>query len=632
MKMQLPKYIKTIFYNPQIIYMNTYNRCYWIAVLLGFFAISSFAQRDYWHQTADYKMDIDFDVKKHRYSGKQNVWYTNHSPDTLHRVFYHLYLNAFQPNSMMDKKSRTIKDPDSRVKDRIFFLTDDEIGYLKVKKLFLDGVPCTYSENETILVVDLPKPIIPGQSVNLDLEFEAQVPLQIRRTGRHNEEGVEYSMAQWYPKLCQYDYLGWHANPYIGREFYGHWGDFEVNISIDSRYILAGSGVLTNAEEIGYGYSDYEPKKRAKKQTWNFKAERVHDFVWAADPKYVHETYTAHDGTIFRMFYIPGEKTTENWKLLPGIMDEALRFMNGRYGKYPYPVYSFIQGGDGGMEYPMATLITGHRPLISLVGVSIHEFMHSWYHGVLATNETLYPWMDEGFTTYGSNETMNHLRQMKLIPGLVRDNPNRQNVMGYINLRKSGFQEPLSTHADHYITNYGYGAASYTMGALYLMQLDYIMGSKSFNRALLRYFDDWGFKHPTPNDFIRVMEKESGMQLRWFSDHWINSTRAIDYGIDSLFDKTLIIANHSDFAMPLDVLITHEDGRKFLFYIPQSLTFGNKEADLMVDQYVPCEPWFWTHPQYELKLPFHTDKIALIEIDPSGRMADVNPDDNVHER
>ena len=208
-------------------------------------------------------MDIDMNVQTNRFTGKQKLEYWNNSPDTLTRVFYHLYFNAFQPGSMMDTRSRrqgTIQagrgaDWDPRVKDRIQNLKPDEIGYQKISSLKMNGRPQKFEVLETILEVKLDKPILPRSKVVFDMVFEAQVPLQVRRSGRDNPTTkVRYSMSQWYPKICEYDYEGWHPTPYVAREFYGVWGDFDVNITIDKNYILGGTGYLQNANQIGYGY------------------------------------------------------------------------------------------------------------------------------------------------------------------------------------------------------------------------------------------------------------------------------------------------------------------------------------------------------------------------------------------
>ena len=294
-------------------------------------------------------MDIDFDVKEHQFTGEQTIKYKNNSPDTIDKVFYHLFFNAFQPGSMMDVRSRTIEDPDRRVLDRIYNLNEKEIGYQKVDELLQDGKPTDYHIEGTILEVTLAEPILPGKSTKLKMTFNAQVPQQIRRSGRDNAEGISYSMSQWYPKLCEYDYQGWHANPYVGREFHGVWGDFDVTINIDRKYTVAASGELENASKMGHGYSDKNTKKKKifgkKNLSWNFKAKNVHDFVWAADPDYTHDIKMTDAGVTIHYFYQKNEATEENWKNLHACMNEALNYMNKKYGTYPYPVYSFIQGG-----------------------------------------------------------------------------------------------------------------------------------------------------------------------------------------------------------------------------------------------------------------------------------------------
>ena len=395
----------------------------WMKPAVGLFLFvgitSVSAQNGRFQQAVDYKMDVKMDVKTNQYTGIQTLKYTNNSPDTLSRVFYHLYYNAFQPGSMMDVRSRTIADPDARVKDRISKLKPDEIGYLHTKSLKMNGKSVKFKEVETILEVDLPEPILPNSSVIFEMEFDGQVPLQVRRSGRDSEEGVRYSMSQWYPKMANYDEQGWHANPYVAREFYGIWGDFDVKITIDKTYVLGGTGYLQNPNEIGHGYEDAGVKVPAPKGntlTWHFVAPKVHDFMWAADPKYKHDKVQMANGITVHHFYIPGEKTSENWEKLKSFTPKAIEYMSKMFGQYPYKQFSVVQGGDGGMEYAMSTLITGQRPLNSLVGVMVHELAHSWFHGVLATNESLYPWMDEGFTSYATNLTMASIFQPSASP------------------------------------------------------------------------------------------------------------------------------------------------------------------------------------------------------------------------
>ncbi len=598
-------------------------------LLLAVLSFSLSAQPDRWQQGIKYEMDIDMDVKTNQYKGKQKVTYYNNSPDALNKIFYHLYFNAFQPNSMMDVRSRTLPDPDKRVGSRISELKPDEIGYIKVKKLKQNGKKVRFETVGTILEVELKKTIQPGDSAVFEMIFEGQVPLQIRRSGRDNKEGIEYSMCQWYPKVAEYDYQGWHANPYVGREFYGVWGDFDVKITIDKSYVLGGTGYLQNPQEIGYGYED--PKKpvtrpEGEKLTWHFFAPNVHDFMWGADPDYKHVTAQVPNGPTLHFLYQENDRT-KFWKDLPDYAVKAFQFMSKKYGKYPYEQYSIIQGGDGGMEYPMATFITGHRKLLSLVGVTVHEGFHSWYQMILGSNESLYPWMDEGFTSYASAVTMRHLFPKR---DNKDENVHNGGYQGYIYLAKSGQEEPLTTHADHFSTNLAYGLASYSKGEVFLHQLEYVIGKKAFDKGMLTYFDTWKFKHPNPNDFIRIMEKESGLELDWYKEYWVNSTHTIDYTIESVKavgNKTEITLRRTGkIPMPIDLKVDFKK-KSCYFYMPLQIMRGEKPKENK--KWEVENDWAWTHPTYTLTIPVKFKDIKKIEIDPSGRMADINPKDNV---
>ena len=482
----------------------------------------------YWQQEVDYTMNIVVDANAHQFIGEQRIVYTNNSPDIINRVFYHLYFNAFQPGSMMDVRSRTIEDPDGRIRDRIFNLNEDEIGYHAVQSLRQDGQDLNFDVEGTILVAPLASPLLPGEQTVLEMDFESQVPLQIRRSGWYNDEGVEFSMSQWYPKLAEYDYRGWHPNPYIGREFHGVFGRFDVKITIDKDYLVGGTGILQNPNEVGHGYEDegVEIRHDTNELTWHFVADDVLDFFWGADPDFTHVKAQVPNGPMLHFLYQDpvlavnktdneNETYTENWKQLPELTVRAFEYANTHFGTYPYPQFTTIQGGDGGMEYPMGTLITGARNLRSLVGVTVHELYHSWYQNVLATNEALYAWMDEGFTSFASSETMQNLFE-------DTGNPHAGSMRGYQRLVESGKEEPMATHADHYHTNFAYGRAAYSKGAVYLNQIRYIIGEEAFRSGMLRYHEEWKLKHPTDLDFIRLMEKESGMILDWFHEYFVH--------------------------------------------------------------------------------------------------------------
>lgn len=635
-------------------------------LLASFFCLPVFliAQPDRWQQRVKYNMNIDVDVNKNRFTGKQKLEYSNNSPVALDRVFYHLYWNAFQPGSSMDIRSQELgkvlvngrPDWDGRVRDRISKLKEDEIGYQKIISLKMNGVLQPFKYHETILEVNLTKPVPAKSKVIFEMEFEAQVPLQIRRSGRDNPTtGVRYSMSQWYPKICEYDYEGWHPTPYIAREFYGVWGDFDVTISIDKTYKLGGTGVLVNANEIGWGYdapgTELKPTVKAKR-SWHFVGENIHDFVWAADPEYRHLVKKMpNGGTTLHVLYNYKENDGKNdtaWSTVLTAAEKVLPFMESSFGKYPYPQYSFIQGGDGGMEYPMATLLIGPG-----LGTVFHEWMHSWYQMMLGTNESLYAWMDEGFTSYAEDLISKFYNNKSSLQGLrdaLQRNPNNKNLKemvemvpedhssayaGYYALAKSEFEEPMTTHSDHYNSNYGYSVAAYSKGEVFLEQLGYIVGAEVRDKILLEYYKQWKFKHPNATDFIRVAEQVSGIQLDWYKEYWVNTTKTIDYKIDSLWEENGVskirIRRTGQMPMPVDLQLTFKDGSNEMYYIPLNLMFGEKQNENKTQKREVMAEWRWTHPVYVIEIKRRLTELKLVEIDPSKRMADVDRKNNTLE-
>ncbi|MEZ4874515.1 MAG: M1 family metallopeptidase [Flavobacteriaceae bacterium] len=587
---------------------------FWVWLIV----LSANAQNNttYWQQHVNYTMSIDMDVTTWQYKGTQDLVYTNHSPDTLKKVFYHLYFNAFQPGSEMDVRSRTIVDPDTRVGDRISKLTPSEIGFIKPNALTQEGIPVPYVVKGTVMEVVLNKAILPGASTVFHMDWDAQVPVQIRRSGRNNAEDVALSMTQWYPKLAEYDFQGWHADPYIGREFHGVWGDFDVTLTLDETYVVGGTGYLQG-----------EPTAKKKKKTWHFLAPNVHDFTWAADPTYVHDTYPGPNGVTLHFYYKNNPEIRDNWKALQPKTAELMAFYNTHVGNYPYKQYSVIQGGDGGMEYGMCTLITGNRKFESLVGVTAHEMAHSWFQFVLATNESLHEWMDEGFTSYISDRAEDEVMQHH------KTNPFAGSYRGYRFLALSGQEQPETTHADRYATNRGYGISAYSKGSVFLSQLGYVIGQENLEKTLKRYYADWAFKHPTPNDFIRCAEKVTGFELDWYLQDWTQTTNTIDYAIKDVSENTAItkvtLERIGLMPMPIDLFVTYEDGSQETFYIPLQMMWGQKENPYPALPRTVLNDWAWAYPTYSFEIS-NGKKVKNMMIDASLLMADINLENNVY--
>ena len=400
------------------------------------------------------------------------------------------------------------------------------------------------------------------------------------------------------------------------------WGNFELKLNIDSRYIVAGTGYLQNAEDIKI--TPKSKKRNKKTNTWHFVAPNVHDFTWAADPDYIHDTLQIDNGPTLHFYYknTLEEEYKKYWKDLQPITRKLMAFFSENIGPYPYDQYSVIQGGDGGMEYGMCTLITGKRSFGSLVGVTAHELAHTWFQFLMATNESKHPWMDEGFTEYIC--TMAEVAVVGVDEKKYFENAYRR----YTNLVLSGKEQPQSTHADRYHYNTAYSVASYVKGAIFLRQLNYIIGESAFNKTLKKYYDLWAFKHPTPNDFIRCAELASGLELDWYLTDWTKTNNTIDYAVKSIEEngkKTKInLERIGIMPMPVEVEVTFNDGHKKRFYIPVQMMRGEKPVPKST---TILSDWAWAYPTYSFTIKNNSD-VQQILIDPDQKVADINLKNN----
>lgn len=598
---------------------------YYLILCLSF----SLSAQTYWQQKGDYTMDVSLDVKTFQYEGSQVLRYSNNSPDTLKSVYYHLFYNAFQPNSEMAIRIKNGKDRNGRFRANFDTLQPQNQGYLKVSNLKQDGKLLNPKVSGTILEVPLAKPLLPQQTTTLSLEFNGQVPSMIRRAGKMSREGVVLSMAQWFPKMAEYDYDGWNAEPYLGREFHGVWGNYDVSITLDKTYTVAASGYLQNKEEVGHGYAEVKKTKAKRGQLqWHFIAPNVHDFTWAADPNYIHDTYPGPNGVTLHFFYKNDPEIIENWKKLQPVTAALMQFYNTTIGPYPYDQYSVVQGGDGGMEYAMLTLITGGRSFNGLVGVTAHELAHSWFQHILATNEMKHEWMDEGFTSYISAYAEAAVLEQP------NDFPVENSYLSYFSLARSGYEQPQMTNANRYAYNAAYERTAYSKGAVFLAQLGYIIGQDKLAKTLQEYYREFKFKHPQPNDFRRVAERVSGLQLKWYLTDWTQTTNTIDYAIKDVRALTenqteVVLERIGQMPMPIDLLVNLKEEEQRLYYIPLALMRGEKENPYAID-WTLMEDWTWANPEYRFVVDVPLEKIQSIIIDPTFFMADIDRENNLY--
>ena len=599
-----------------------------IALLIWLAAAGATAQMPpgYWQQRVEYQLDIRLDDQTHAVQGREKLRYFNNSPDTLRRVFFHLYWNAFQPNSACARWAK--RTGDMVTNKKLFDLKPEETGKQEIFSVQQNGNAVSYKVNETILEVELSRPLKPGDYDVFDIAWQGQVPVTLKRGGRDNSAGVAYTFTQWYPKMCAYDRFGWHADPYIGREFFGEFGSYKVNITLPKKYAVAATGILKNGNTLGFGYEDEgvkPPPNYGFVNVWKFEADNVHDFAWSADAEYAHEKIKVRDGLTLHFFYQPAPDVTPAFAELKEFAVRNLPFIESEFGKYLYPQFSFVQGGEGAMEYPMMTLMEDTRTNPGMKETAIHEWMHNWYYGMLGNNENDYPWLDEGFASYAASAVLAHD-----VP--ANADAIRRAAADVVEKYGASVSEPLSTPANLFKNSQAYFFCSYSKAETFLWQLRYIVGDEAFRSGMLRYFADWHFHHPAGEDFLLEMERASGMELDWYYAAWIKTLKAIDYGVekiaaDGASATVVTLKNYGDLPMPAEVLVEYKDGSSEWHYIPLDLQYGAKRFPAGKTVIIH-DPWSFSVDTYEIRLEKPRDEIKSVTIDPERWTADMKRENN----
>ena len=388
---------------------------------------------------------------------------------------------------------------------------------------------------------------------------------------------------------------------------------------------------MENDNEVK-GYSEFANIKtdQNNKATWKWTAKNMLDFAWAADRDYSVDSFTVLDGPKVYLVYQKNEKTTL-WEESKPYITKFFQLMNAAFGRYSYPSYSFIQGGDGGMEYGMCTMILGEaKTLEGLLGLMVHEGGHSWFQQILATNESMLPWMDEGFTSYAESYVMHQL----FPPEQPQPNPFTSSINNYIKFSKTGLEEPANWLGDHHENGTAYSYSTYVKGELYLVQLGYIMGEQNLSMVMKEYFRQWNLKHPSDRDFLHIAQKISGMDLKWFNHYWLNTTKTIDYSIKNVSygdtSTTITLENKGGIPMPIDFNVLTKDKKVITYQIPMNMTHTWKSKDIYGD-FKTLNYWAWTQKEYTFTIPYTKSQLSALGIDFSQRLADVNVADNLVE-
>jgi hypothetical protein len=514
-----------------------------------------------WQQRVSYEITAYLDTLAHSLKATEYLTYYNNSPSEHDTLYIHLYANAYRDeNTIFAQELRNFGNYDyAKIKK-------SDRGYIDIESVMNEDDSLGFEIEETILIVPLQKTLTSGDSITLAINFFLKIPKQFSRLGYQYDH---YEMVQWYPKICVYDEAGWHRDTYhaIG-EFYGEYGTYDVEIDLPGGYVVAATGKRIDPEDcefldslIMFGRKIDVPGRK----TVRFRAENVHDFAWVCDPNYLVERYEI-DGINVDIFY--QEASKRQWKNAGQYAIDAVSRFNQWFGVYPYRNLSVVDGFyAGGMEYPNLVIIgPGEHWLTRLHEIVIvHEIGHQWFYGILGSNEVDEAWLDEGFTTYAEIRYIedkygkrNSLIKLPLVPPLTRRYFHK--LIYYIT-QTNDLEKPVLTSAYEFLDMpIAYANSAYSKPALFLLHLEGVLGKEQFDRILKRYFQEYEFRHPKSEDFIRVCEEESGMNLSPLFSQFLNSTAFCDWAVGKVRENTVEIENKGGLLTPVDVFIKAEHG------------------------------------------------------------------------
>ena len=523
---------------------------------------------EYWQQKADYKMEIEIDDDKQTLTGKEDITYFNNSPDVL----TYLWLQLDQNKRALDSETPLIKT--SNVKDKLNFSTvkkwhSDFDGGFKIEGVKdADGNDLSHTINKTMMRIDLPKALKPGESVSFSIDWWYNINDRMAIGGRSGYEYFEedenylYTIAQFFPRMCVYNEVeGWQNKQFLGNgEFALTFGDYEVSITVPSDHIVASTGVLQNPvdvltakqrEQLDKAKTADKPviiasqkdaekregKKSSKKSTWVYKAENVRDFGFASSRKFIWDAIGVPmgDRTVMAMSYYPKEGNPLWEQYSTKVVAHTLNVYSKFTFDYPYPVAISVHAKSIGMEYPMICFNFGRpekdgtyssRTKHRMIGVIIHEVGHNYFPMIVNSDERQWTWMDEGLNTF-----VQYLTEQEW----DRDFPSRRGpaykITNYMKGDKSRIS-PIMTNSEsiHQFGNNAYGKPATALNIL----RESIMGRDLFDYAFKEYSNRWMFKHPSPADFFRTMEDASGVDLDWFWRGWFYTNDHVDISIDDV--------------------------------------------------------------------------------------------------
>ncbi|MDQ3997568.1 MAG: M1 family metallopeptidase, partial [Gemmatimonadota bacterium] len=586
----------------------------------------------YWQQWARYRLAAELDPASARLTGRGSLRYFNRSPDTLPDIWLHLHQNLFAPGAPRN--------------EAVPPTTGMELTRVVAQGAVIQAVPPAqlarsagggYVVDASRLRIRLPRPLLPRDSVDLDVQWAFTVPPD--GAPREGTDGEIFMIAYWYPQVAVYDDVsGWHADPYLGAsEFYMGYGDYDVELTVPEGWLIGGTGTLTNPADVlsaetrarldrarrggdvvhvvadaDRGAGRATTRGQNRKLTWRFRAANVRDFAFGASDQYLWDATIAvagdangdarPDTAAIHTFYRPSRRQWA-WDQSAKYARHSIEYLSRFLWPYGYPQMTAVDGvvSCSGMEYPMVTCIGGPRDTLALYSVTVHEFAHMWFPMQVGSDEKRFAWQDEGLTRFNQIQAM-----QEYFKGYDRLSISRNN---YLAITRTDLEEPLMRHGDHY--RYGtpaYGVASYDKMAINLEMLRALLGEGTFMRAYREYGRRWLNTHPTPYDFWNTFEDVSGRDLDWFWRTWWFETWTLDHALAGVR------------VTPGGVEIDIEDrGSAFM---PARLAVTRADGSVERTE-VPVEVWLGGARRHTLRVR-GSPPVASVEIDPERRFAYVS--------
>ncbi|RYY54470.1 MAG: M1 family peptidase, partial [Chitinophagaceae bacterium] len=455
--------------------------------------------QNYWQQEVNYNMSVTLNDNDHSLDGVARIQYINHSPDTLHFIWFHLWPNAYK-NDQTAFSDQLLENGNTS----FYFSDENGKGYINRLDFKVDGASAETEDHPNYIDITrliLPTPLAPGAQILITTPFHVKLPFNVSRGGH---DGQSYQATQWFPKPAVYDRNGWHPMPYLDQgEFFSEFGTYTVSITTPSNYVIAATGNMDpDYQEFKFLRSrvDYSwqpivtkvktksgqvkktiqlfPQSDAATKTIHFSENNIHDFAFFADKRFIvkQDSCRLPSGKIIdvNIYYTP--QHGDQWKNAMSYAKSALVFYSTHLGDYPYDVCSVVQGPESfgsGMEYPTITSIAPMANPVELELTILHEIGHNWFYGALASNERQYPWMDEGLNTYYEN----------LYASI--------NYPGYTSTERSYFEQRAAEKRDQAInttsdslTNANYGLIAYFKTSEWMRNLQATLGTETFTRAM----------------------------------------------------------------------------------------------------------------------------------------------------